>query len=148
MSVFFGIKGFLKTAGALLASLAAAACVWVLHFSAFPEGDGNVWYLYSASSQAEIKEALSPGDLFRTTGESAVFFPDAGESAEELAKRLCDRYGAKILFSEEAGGTVSHYCYSPKLREGILLCGKKVNLHIAVRADSVALGTPVIFGGY
>ena len=29
-----------------------------------------------------------------------------------------------------------------------MIGGKFVNLHIAIRADGVAVGTPVIFGGW
>ena len=74
--------------------------------------------------------------------------PEAGASAFAFAEDFISAYDAKLCFAEEIGGTLSFYCYSPRLKGGVILNGRKINLHIAVRAESVAVGTPIIFGGY
>lgn len=74
-------------------------------------------------------------------GESAVF---QGDRAEELLRA----YRARVLFTEEAAGAVSYYCYSPYLGEGIFLDGECVNLHIAAGRGQTAAGTPLLFGGF
>lgn len=146
MSDSCGIGQFLKTAGAALAFLAVTAFVFVLHFCSFSGGE-KTYYLYSASSQAEMREELSFGDLFFVRGESAVYRTE-GEDAEKFAEELAEKYRAELLFEEKAGGTLSGYYYSPLLKGGTTIGGKFVNLHIAIRADGVAAGTPVIFGGW
>lgn len=168
----YGILQFFKGLGALLASLLVSFSVYLLHCSSFKGGE-STYYLYSASSQAEIKQALSLSDLAQLKGESAVYVFEAqgtsfenallndctqaageetllrmNESAAEFASELIAGYGAKLCFAEEIGGTLSFYCYSPRLKGGVILDGRKINLHIAVRAESVAVGTPIIFGGY
>ncbi len=159
--MLYGIRQFIKAAAALLAALGAAFCVYLMHAVSFSGGE-SAYYLYSASSQAEIKEALSLAELAHLKGESAVYvFGSAdGESAAsaayrgesclaaEAAKELMASYRARVRFTEEVGGTVSYYCYSPLLKGGVILDGKKINLHVAVRADSLAVGSPIIFGGY
>lgn len=67
-----------------------------------------------------------------------------GDRAEELISR----FRAKILFTEEAAGVVNYYCYSPLLKNTVLIGGKTVNLHIACSGSETAAGTPVIFGGF
>ena len=144
-----GAKAFLKPAAAVVACLLTGTCVFLMHASAFAGGK-STYYLYSASSQAEIKESLKPAELVGLKGESAVYVFENGEAGADAAfvERILDEYRAKICFVEEAAGTLSYYCYSPRLKNGVLLEGRKINLHIAVRAESIALGTPIIFGGY
>lgn len=73
-----GAKAFLKTAAAVVACLLTGTCVFLMHASAFAGGK-STYYLYSASSQAEIKESLKPAELVGLKGESAVYvFENAG----------------------------------------------------------------------
>ena len=105
------------------------------------------FYLNSASSKALIKDELSLFDLFSVTGES-VAFSLQGENGEEKARELIAEYNGKVLFTERAGGTLSYYCFAKGLGKGILLDGVFVNLHIAIRGDTCAVGTPILFGGF
>lgn len=167
----YGVLQFLKGVGALLAALFVSFSVYLIHSSSFTGGE-STYYLYCASSQAEIKRALSLADLAHLKGESAVYvfekgrtedvadapideytaieeiLPEAGENASAFAEDFISAYDAKLCFAEEIGNTLSFYCYSPQLKGGVILNGRKINLHIAVRAESVAVGTPIIFGGY
>lgn len=148
--MFFGFKQFLKTSAALAAALGCAAFVRIMHAASFSGGESS-YYLYSVSSQAEIKPALSLSEFGNLTGECAEYVLDesfGAVTAEELTERIRKEYRAQICFSESACGTVSFYAYSPSLKGGVLLNGYKVNLHIAFRGNSVAVGTPMIFGGY
>lgn len=153
--MFYGFRQFLKAAGAIFAALLVAFCVYLMHAASFSGGEAT-YYLYSASSQAEIRSALSLADLAHLKGESVVyvFESDGGakgagtDCAEAIAEELKSAYRAELCFVEDVGGTVSFYCYSGELKGGVLINGRLINLHIAVRADSVAVGTPIIFGGY
>ena len=71
-----------------------------------------------------------------------------GENGEEKARELIAEYNGKVLFTERAGGTLSYYCFAKGLGKGILLDGVFVNLHIAIRGDTCAVGTPILFGGF
>ncbi len=106
------------------------------------------FYAHSQSSQAEIVQA-SPENAFIVklslqdlTGESAQY-----ENAEDAFSQA-QKYGAEFVFSESAGDVTNYYYYAPRLGGGIRLCGRLVNLHVAVRAGGAAVGSPVIFGGY
>ncbi|MFR5101675.1 MAG: YwmB family TATA-box binding protein [Christensenellaceae bacterium] len=155
----FGIKQFFSAAAALLASLFIGLTVCLMNVSAF-SGGRSTYYLYSPSSQAEISETLELCDLAALSGESVVYLDvgakgslteeGKGLSAEgkEIAEKIIKRYRAKLCFAEEISETVSYYCYSPMLKGGVVLRGKKINFHIAVRTESIVLGTPIIFGGY
>jgi hypothetical protein len=126
---------------------AAVAIVVVIlgcmHISAFSMGE-HTYYLYSSSSQAEIKQTLSLDELIFVTGESVVI---EGEPYA-LADEILWRFGAEVCFTESTGDTLSYYCYSSRLKGGILLNGNKVNLHLALGDGRLVAGTPVIFGGY
>lgn len=105
------------------------------------------FYLKSTSSQALIKDELSFFDLFSLTGESVVFSLQ-GNAGEERAKEIMREYKGTLLFTESAGGTLSYYCFARGLGKGVLLNGVFVNLHIAIRGDTCAVGTPILFGGF
>ena len=101
------------------------------------------FYLYSPSSQATIKSRLSPLDCFFVRGESVRL--SVGEDGVE---EIVDGLQAEVLFIERVDDIVSYYAYSKILGGGILVNGKKINLHIAVGKGRCTVGTPIIFGGF
>lgn len=107
----------------------------------------RVFYLNSDSSQGLRKTQLELKDYAHITGES-VRFARGQENAEEIAREIADKYDAEILFTEEAAGVVSFYCYTSLWDNGILVNGHTVNLHIAVAETQCAVGTPIIFDGF
>ena len=105
----------------------------------------RVFYLSSASSNARVKNNLSLLDVFRVKGESVRV---TGVDGESVARDVLKRYDASVYFSESVAGVRSYYCYSPRLKGGIVVNGVKVNLHVAVDGDACVVGSPVIFGGF
>ena len=134
-----------KLVAVLLACLAAAGALFVLwHAPSFAGAERYTLFLGETSSAEAVAFdgnalplLLSPN----VRGESAVF---QGDRAEDLLRA----YRARVLFIEEAAGTVSYYCHSPLLGEGLLLNGERVNLHIAAGRGQTAAGTPLLFGGF
>ena len=109
----------------------------------------RTFYLYSVSSQAVQKQTLNFSDLFRVQGESVRFDFFATDAEKQmLVREILQKYRAELLIKEEILGTVSYYAYAPTLLNGVYVNGKKVNLHIAVAQAQVAVGTPIIFGGF
>lgn len=53
----------------------------------------------------------------------------------------------KIIFVETLSDSVNYYCKAD-MPYSVNLYGEEINLHICVRADSVKVGSPIIFGGY
>ena len=51
------------------------------------------------------------------------------------------------MFSEELSDSVNYYC-TADLPYAVTINGQVINLHICVRADSVKVASPIIFGGY
>lgn len=140
------LKNFIKTALALGLSLAVLMTVRAAQTSRFAQLDGQrSFYLHSPTSQALIKEELCAAELFCVQGESVVF---ACENREETLAELLALYGAEALFTEEAGGTVSYYCVTPRWLDGVVIEGVFVNLHIAFDGELCAVGSPLIFGGF
>lgn len=118
-----------------------ALCLW--YSPVFEKGE-SYEVSYGASSSAQTKRTDMP--LFeKLTG--AV----AGESVRYTGNRyevIREKFGATLLFTEEACGVVNYYLYSPVLGGGVELYGQRVNLHIAVSSGQTAAGTPIIFGGF
>lgn len=167
----------LKRAGAAFCGAVIVLAVSAMNFSAFSrlqksaetfggQAQNRTYYLYSPSSQATAVSALELFELPFVKGESAVYvfekpssdvqslsgFSDPeeenGTTVYEFKEEIIRVYRAQILFTEETEGLISFYGYSPLLPDGIFLSGEKINLHIAVRENRVAVGTPIIFGGY
>ena len=134
-----------KFAAVLFACLAAAGALFVLRHA--PSFAGAARYTLFLGETSSAEAVVLEGDALplllssEVRGESAVF---QGDRAEDLLRA----YRARVLFIEEAAGTVSYYCHSPLLGEGLLLNGKAVNLHIAAGRGQTAAGTPLLFGGF
>ena len=128
----------------LLLAILCALFALVLCYS--PVFDmGEVYEVsYGLSSSAQTKRTENP--LFeKLTG--AV----AGESVRysgDCYLGLKEKFGATLLFTEEACGVTNYYLYSPYLGRCVELGGERVNLHIAVSSEQTAAGTPLIFGGF
>ena len=150
---FFGIVQFFKTAVAAVIALAVGALAVVLNdFSGAGYAENAErsveYYLYSPSSQAEIKTELALSDLPYVKGKSATFRFSSELEAAQFVDKLLKAKRVMYHFTEFTGGTLSYYGYTPQGGAGIDLYGKTVNLHIARRGVSVCVGEPIIFGGY
>ncbi len=108
----------------------------------------RVFYLYSASSQAQRKRSITACELAFVEGESVEYFLRKDADGDELAGKILETLGGELLFTETVCGVRSYYAYAPTLYQPIGVKGGKVNLHIAVKADGIAVGSPLIFGGY
>ena len=144
--LFLYCKNLIKTTLSLAIALVFVVFSRALCVSRFSKIEGErTFYLYSASSQAVIKDRLRFADLFFVKGESVEF---ACEGEEESLQKLLDIYQAKIVFLEETDGVRSYYCATTKWSDGVFLEGEFVNLHIAFRDSRCVVGAPLIFGGF
>ena len=107
----------------------------------------RAFYLYSASSQATVKNTISLAQIKDIQGESVAIEKPIAEQDAFLAQVLKD-YNARVLWAETCANTTSYYCYSSRIQGGEIIDGQKVNLHIAFGGERVKLGTPLIFGGF
>lgn len=112
----------------------------------------HTYYTYSASSQSQIQKQLAPADFLHLQGESVqVCLADNDiQDLHAYAQALCKRYKARIVCVEQTGDVISYYAYSPMLKGGVAVFGKKVNFHVAFSTDSdrCVVGSPLIFGGF
>ena len=147
------LRSFFATACALVfAMMALFAVAWMKN----PYGRGwssgvkteCEYYLYSQSSQAKIVESVSLAESFFITGEKSVFCFDSEEEAGRYALNLLGGDEVTTVFEEEWDGVRSVYAYSARRGGGILLSGKRVNLHVVWKGTRVCVGTPIVFGGY
>ncbi len=101
--------------------------------------------LFTASSNASF--TIVDSFNYRFLGDKK------GESCEidaknfNLSEILCDLQ-ANLVFTDELDDITCYYAYTDKIKNFIVIEGKKVNLHFAVKNDRVKLGSPIIFGGY
>lgn len=139
------IMPILKAVCILFGVLAACGFLLLVVFSPrFERGEGYELYRGTSSSSPIVQTASPFLDKLRMGGAAGESVRYEGDRAEELAAS----FRARLVFSEEQGGVKNYYLFSPFLGEGVELCGKRVNLHIAVRENRTAAGTPLIFGGF
>lgn len=139
------LKEILKTTGIIFLCVLAALFALALYSSpVFERGEGYEISLGASSSAEQIvtDNPLLVKMLYSgTKGESVRY---EGDRYGELK----NAFDAELLFTETEGNVTNYYLYSPKLGGGIALGGYLVNLHIAVRENRTAAGTPIIFGGF
>ena len=150
----YGIKQFLYACLAIIIGMSCCALMKVLYFIRLYDIQGErIYFLGSSSSQALQKSSLSFLDITSVKGECVYTTTDAYTrgrclSKEEIAREIVDKYAAEILFMEEVDGVSSYYAYTDAWADGVYIYGKKVNLHVAVGAKTLSVGSPIIFGGY
>ncbi len=107
---------------------------------------GRTYFLHSASSQALKKNTLNLQEIALKEGESVYFLTE--EKADALRDTLIKDYRAVLVKEERCLDVVSYYCYAAEFGKGLLIDGKRINLHIAVGQGRCAVGTPILFGGF
>ena len=145
----FQVKRFLSTAFALCVMCACAFLFLCQNACKLNKLQGErTFYLQTSSSQARQTERLKPLDIFFVQGESVQLSLTQEEQTNALVQEILKEYNAVLVSVENACGVISYYAFSPDLYQGVVIEGEKVNLHIAVRKTEVAVGSPIIFGGF
>lgn len=108
---------------------------------------GESYTFYCGTSSADCREytvtkgaALVRLTLSEVCGEAAVY-------GDFVLDEFLDAVGGEIVFCEELSDSVNYYC-TADLPYSVNLYGKKINLHICMRKNSVKVASPIIFGGY
>ena len=140
------LKNFITTVFALILSIFLLFILTMGGRNRLSLLDGKrTFYLYSASSQAIIKEEITPLELLWVKGESVRFsYTDKEQSLREILRL----YRAEVVFEEAVGGVHSYYCRTQEWGQTTKINGVFVNLHIAFREGVCVAGTPLIFGGF
>ena len=142
--LFIRLKRALVSLAAVGICLAVVLGVYVMNACKLRMLSGErTFYLDSSSSQGLRKESISLIDLPRVRGESVRFSCQEDEVLSII--RAC---GGKVEFVEEVCGITSYYCTTDEWESGILLNGKKINLHIAFSNGQCVVGVPIIFDGF
>lgn len=150
----YRFKGFLRVCISVVLALACCLCVKLAHFSRFADIHGErVYFLDRTSSQGLQTSSLSFWDITRVKGECVCttisdYVGGRYLTREEIVKEIVQNYNAELLFCEEVNGIISYYAYTRDWSDGIYLYGRKVNLHVAIGEENLAVGAPIIFGGY
>ena len=150
----YKIKRCLCVLVSVLFALLSIFCFKALYLSRFSEMEGErTFFLDTASSQGLQQKELSLMDVMRIKGECAemdisIYAGGRYASSEEIAQEIAQKYHAVIMFQEEVCGVVSYYAYTAAWTDSVSLYGRTINLHIAVGAEKVTVGAPMIFGGY
>lgn len=136
------VKLSLATVAAILIIFAIAA---LPNKICFDGGENYVFYCGTSSADCKTVRANSNAKITR------IFLNNVCGEGAEFKELDIDAFlasvGGKIVFSESAAGITNYYC-SANLPYSTVLEGAVINLHIAVRENSVKVGSPIIFGGY
>lgn len=151
---FYRVKNFICVVLAVIFCLFFAVGVKASTVTRLSDIEGKrTYFLGSASSQGLRKEGLIISDLTRVKGECVftdISTYDGGRylTNEGIIEEITTKYGAKVLFQEKIDGVTSYYAHTPQWQDGVYIQGVKVNLHIALRENCLAVGTPIIFDGF
>ena len=150
---FWGWKQRLALFTALLIACAVLGSVRVANALPLSSLNGaHTYYTYSPSSQAQVQTKLNGLDFLHLQGESVTITLTEQDKCDlhSYTQTVFEKYKAQVLCIEQTNETVSYYGYSPMLKGGVTVQGKKVNLHVAFSKDHTrcVVGTPIIFGGF
>ena len=123
---------------------------------------GVIAYIYAQNALSELASLEGEKTYYVGVAASNAYIlneKDAGVFLDKVKGESCrvndmgvetimKEYKAAEVFVEEAEGTTSYYCFSPLLKRSVIIKGREINLHIAVKNDEVTVGTPLIFGSF
>ncbi len=139
----YALKAVWATISAIFLTVLLLFLAWGTGASRFSTLSGeHTYYLYSASSQAQMKTSLQITDFGKIKGESVRL-----TSAIDV-EELLEKYSAEICFEERSAGVHSYYCYTPHWTDGVQIGEYFVNLHVAFSEGGCTVGAPIIFGGF
>lgn len=129
----------------ILAGAFIAALVILPAKLCFSGGESYVFFCGDSSKNCrevivDRNAAFKKLTLRNVCGESTVY------SEFDLDEYLSS-VGGEVIFVEELSDSVNYYCKA-NLPYSVILYGEEINLHVCVRADSVKVASPIIFGGY
>lgn len=134
-----------------LSFMLAAVGVWMTSVGLYPHtylplGINHAYYLSNSSQNFCTLTDPTFWELATMQGKLH------GETCEYLLSDFSlDEYLQKVngnvCFVEVLFDSVNYYC-TADMPYQTQLNGQAINLHICVKQDAVAVGTPVIFGGY
>ena len=81
--------------------------------------------------------------VYKVCGESVTLSIDDISESE-----LIEKLHAIKVFENEINGEKHTYYFSYKIKYGVTLNGRTVNLHIALNGDKIKIGTPIIYGSF
>ena len=111
----------------------------------FKGGESYSFYCGTDSADCKVIRAdLNPAkvrlSLKNVCGEGAIY-------TLKMPEDIINELNAEVVFYEQVGRVTSYYCRA-KLPYSVKIGDEKINLQISVCGDRVAVGTPIIFGGY
>lgn len=98
---------------------------------------------FTEATGSTANGALAALSLNGTEGESVTFYGSKDEFEAEIR-----RLGVTVTERQSLGGIEIVYGYTEKLRGGVNVDGKRVNIEFAYRGGTITVGTPVILGSY
>ena len=129
----------------LVAAIFIAVLACVPSKLCFKSGESYTFFCGDSSKNCKEVTVNSNAGLKKLTlkdvcGESTVY-PEF--DLDEYLKSV----DGEIVFVEELSDSVNYYCKA-NLPYSVNLYGGEINLHVCVKADSVKVASPIIFGGY
>lgn len=98
---------------------------------------------FTEATGSAANGAFAALSLNGTEGESVTFCGSKNEFESEIR-----RLGVTVTERQSLGGIEIVYGYTEKLRGGVNVDGKRVNIELAYRGGTITVGTPVILGSY
>ena len=105
-------------------------------------GKEIVYTVNGKSSGEFIADDITLDKLFMIDGVSMKI--DTKHDIEDKLNLL----NAKKVHYFTDGEVENYYFYSNKIHNFEIISGKKVNIHLAIKKDSVVVGCPIIYYGY
>ena len=121
-------------------------CVYLFNSAPIVSGVEKIEvYLYSSSSNAVIK-TVDVNEFYFISNLKGECVKLKAEDFD--LENFLSGYGAQVVLTESFDGGKSYYAYSPKIRYRESVCGKQVNLQVAIRGQTVTVGSPIIYGSF
>ena len=135
----------LKKAAVFLAAFILISCLWA--FNKEPIFDE-----YAENYKICLGDGASSAEFVDVSKRQYAFYDEIrGESCiidEMDAEKFFDEFGAKILFTEQTEQQISYYGYCPKIKRSVIICGKRVNVHLSLSKNRAVVGSPIIYGSF
>lgn len=117
-------------------------------FAAYTQGGRYSLHYQNGEMSDEYSLTLFEAVLSRfgkggVSGESIRF-----QGGDEEINKIIKRLRIEIRQSQKFANISTFYGYSARLGEGVTLEGRKINIQIVKKGNTVIVGTPLVLGSY
>lgn len=106
------------------------------------------YYLYVVNDDGKFEIKTTTNDAKELLSVNTIVLGEGFELKDVTLEEIMNHLDATLVTECQLGELIIKNCYSPRLTDYVIEGGEKVNLQIAITAEGVKIGYPLILDSF